>query len=344
MARLVRRPTMVLLAAVVWVTAFGALDLVTRDLSLFGTLSLAAVGTALFCPPAYAAVIGAYAFAWSIVLGVEGDYFTPLHLLRLGISLFVVVSAIVLATVRERRERSYARLEDVALAAQRALLRPIPERVGPTRLAARYRSAAEGALVGGDFYEAVLTPFGVRIIVGDVVGRGLDAVGLSGLILGGFREAALTAPDLVALAHRLDGMTTVYGRGTDFATALLAELADGEVRLASCGHPSPLLVGPGASATPLELPPTLPLGYGATPRPRTVAILPGQRLLLYTDGIAEARDADGRFFDLEAEAGRALADESAEEGLDRLLDRLDAFAGGALRDDVALLVVGTASA
>lgn len=337
------RPRLVLLIAFVWVTAFAALDLVTRDLSFFGTLSLAAVGVALFCPPTTVAAVGAYAFSWSLVLGVEGGYFTPLHLLRLGISLVVIAASVLLATARERRERSFNQLQDVALAAQHALLRPLPERIGNARFAGRYRSAAEGALVGGDFFEATETPFGARLIIGDVVGRGLDAVGLSGLVLGGFREAALTAPDLAILSHRLDGMTTVYARGDEYATAIIAEIAGSEVRLVSCGHPMPLLVRPGEAVRALELPTTRPLGYGSTPAIRSFALRSGERLLLYTDGITEARDAEGRFFDLGAEAERALLAGSAGDGLDLLLHALDAFLTDGLRDDVALVVVETAA-
>jgi hypothetical protein len=77
----------------------------------------------------------------------------------------------------------------VAEVAQRAILRPIPARLGAMSFATRYLSAAEEALIGGDFYDAAFTPHGLRLITGDVRGKGLPAVQLASVVLGCFREA-----------------------------------------------------------------------------------------------------------------------------------------------------------
>ena len=72
------------------------------------------------------------------------------------------------------------------------LLRPVPRRAGRVALAVRYLSAAEDSVVGGDFYDVAVTPYGVRLVVGDVKGKGLEAVQLAATVLGSFRQAAFT--------------------------------------------------------------------------------------------------------------------------------------------------------
>lgn len=320
-------------------SGFGLLDFSEPEVSFFGSLSLAAVGAALFCSPRLVAMIAAYALSWNVFLGGPDGLFTTLHFTRLGIAVFVNSAAVAVAFARERRERSMARMTGVALVAQRALLRPLPTKINQTRLAARYVSSAEDALVGGDFYEATVTPFGTRVIVGDVVGRGLEAVDLAALVLGGFREAALSSADLEVLGRRLDAVVATYARGDEYATAIVAQIEDGHVRLVSCGHPAPLMIGGDGAAEFLEIPPTLPLGYGSEPQAITYAMEPGQRLLVYTDGITEAREPTGRFFDLKTEAELALRSRAAEEALDELLERLERHTEDGLDDDVALVLL-----
>ena len=94
----------------------------------------------------------------------------------------------------------------IAETAQRAVLRTMPTAIGSVGLAARYVSATAEALVGGDLYEVAATPYGVRVIVGDVRGKGLEAVQTAAAVLGAFRAAAFTEPDLGALSrtHRRD--------------------------------------------------------------------------------------------------------------------------------------------
>lgn len=329
---------MVIVLAFLWITALALLDLAYSGLAIFGAVSIAAVAVALWCSPPWVAGTAAYAFAWSLFLGADG-YWTPLHFTRLGLSALVGVSSVALSFARGRRESSMVRMTDVAIAAQRALLRPLPAAIAGTVLSARYISASEDALVGGDFYEAADTPFGTRVIVGDVVGRGLEAVDLAALVLGGFREAALSAPDLVSLARRLDAVVRAYARRDEYATAIIAEIRDGEIGMISCGHPMPLLVDIDANASFMELPPALPLGYGSDPTEVTYHPDRGQRLLLYTDGMTEGREPGGDFFDLQTEAAAVLRSESGEQALDELLRRLEVHTKKRLGDDVALMLV-----
>lgn len=123
------------------------------------------------------------------------------------------------------RERELTQVRTVAEAAQRALLRPPPERIGPLRVAVRYAAAAAEARIGGDLYEVVDTPHGIRILLGDVQGHGLPAVETATDVLGVFREAARTEPDLVRVAERLDAALSERRVNERFATAFLLDVA-----------------------------------------------------------------------------------------------------------------------
>ena len=109
--------------------------------------------------------------------------------------------AVALAAIRERRERALRTMTVVAEAAQRAVLRALPSHLSDYGFAARYLSATDAAVVGGDLYEVVDSPFGVRCIVGDVRGRGLEAVQLSATVVAAFRWAAVTEASLETLAR-----------------------------------------------------------------------------------------------------------------------------------------------
>ncbi|CAM5621275.1 hypothetical protein SGLAM104S_03126 [Streptomyces glaucescens] len=112
-----------------------------------------------------------------------------------GAVLFAVGTGLVLharrVLVREPR-----RTREVAAAAQGALPRPLPPRVGGLRVAAAQLSADRGAGVGGDLYEVIATEHGVRAVMGDVRGHGIGAVGTVAAVLGSFREAVHDEPDL----------------------------------------------------------------------------------------------------------------------------------------------------
>lgn len=114
---------------------------------------------------------------------------------------------------RLRMQQAYDEVWRIAEVTQRVLLRPIPERIGPVATAVEYLSAATGARVGGDFYEVIDTPYGVRAILGDMRGNGLDAVSGAAALLGAFREAGAVEPTLEAVAARLDAALTRHTTG-----------------------------------------------------------------------------------------------------------------------------------
>ncbi|MPY64696.1 serine/threonine-protein phosphatase, partial [Streptomyces spongiae] len=168
-----------------------------------------------------------------------------------GTELAAVLSALAAVTLasglasalRGRRERVLAAVRSVAEAAQHALLTPVPPTVGPFQVAVRYSAAAAEARIGGDLYALVPTPYGVRLIVGDVRGKGLPAVGTAALVLGVFREAAYDEPDLLAVVGRIERSLARNLGSDDFVTAVVAGYPrPGQLEVVNCGHAPPLLV------------------------------------------------------------------------------------------------------
>jgi serine phosphatase RsbU (regulator of sigma subunit) len=239
-------------------------------------------------------------------------------------------------TLREQTGR-LVKVTRVAEAAQQAILAPPPTQSGPVRLAARYLSAAAEALIGGDLYEVVERSGAVRLLIGDVRGKGLAAVRTATVVLGEFRAAAADIDDLTEVAQQIDRRLRPYLGDEDFVTAVIAELtADGSYSAVSCGHPPPLVLTGGA-VSKIGLRSDLPLGLGAAPAVTTGRLVAGDRLLLYTDGVSEARRPNGAFVDL-PDMATCLMSGDLDSGLERLLDSVSKAIGVAFSDDIALLV------
>ncbi|MFJ4847637.1 MULTISPECIES: PP2C family protein-serine/threonine phosphatase [unclassified Streptomyces] len=277
-------------------------------------------------------------------------------LLPLHIAATLAVSAFVLAygALRDRDLRDLAQVRAVSEAAQRVLLRPIPQEMGPFRVASTYRTATAHALVGGGLYAASRKDDITRILIGDVRGKGLPAIEDASAVLDAFREAThqhRTLPELAAALER--SVRWHMGELADggaphsserFITALLIELADGErtVRTVSCGHPAPLLRHRG-QVTPLRTArPAPPLGLaGDTPcafHPDVTDFDCGDTLLLYTGGLPKARNAAGDFFPV---LDRATTWTWGSPGalLQHISTDVDRYAGRQLRGDLALIAV-----
>ena len=246
--------------------------------------------------------------------------------------------AVETATLFTQQQGRLAAVMRVAEVAQRAILADPPQRAGNLRLEARYVSAAAEAKIGGDLFEVVPREGGVRVVVGDVRGKGLDAVRTATLVLGEFRAAA-HLESLVDVATLVDQRLRPFFTREEFATAVFIDVTDdGEYRMVSCGHPAPLLCRPGGPVTELHVESAPPLGLGAGWTVTTGQLGEGDRLLAYTDGLSEARLPSGEFIDLFA-AAAPLCAEPLDQALDGMLEQLRATTGAHLGDDLALLVV-----
>ncbi|MFE9812858.1 PP2C family protein-serine/threonine phosphatase [Streptomyces sp. NPDC005548] len=260
-----------------------------------------------------------------------------------------------LALHRTRRERTLADVRFVAEIAQRVLLGPVPRHIGSVHVESFYLSAAAEARIGGDLYGAVATEYGVRLVIGDVRGKGLTAVETAAALLGAFREAAHDEPDLAALSGRVETSITRRASqlaGSDmeerFVTAVFAEIEPDcrVLRIVNCGHPPPLIIRngevrelePGRTAPPLNLGVLVDEPYHVEEH----SFLPGDQLLLYTDGVTETRNAAGDFYPL-VQRVRSWGALPPRQLLAHLHHDLIAYSGNRLHDDTAALAAGLAS-
>ncbi|MFD7181355.1 PP2C family protein-serine/threonine phosphatase [Streptomyces sp. NPDC059904] len=298
-------------------------------------------------------LIGLLAVAAQVLIAVfHGGLTTPNHISQIiGLAILSAL-AVIVCLVRDRRRAELAQVRTVSEAAQRALLRPLPRRLGALRISCTYLAAAKEARIGGDLYAVARTGNRTRVLIGDVRGKGLNAVGEAAALMGAFQEAAHQHATLPALASALDRSACRYSAqflGVDdeaeehFITALLLEIPDrGSVaRLTHCGHPPPLLISRGQVMI-VQSSPAPPLGMcGLTQDIRTSHTFPfeaGDTLLLYTDGLVEARDSSGAFYPLEERL--VLWTKCHPDTLVECVQRdLLTHTGGALRDDAAVLAV-----
>ncbi|WP_431968137.1 PP2C family protein-serine/threonine phosphatase [Actinacidiphila sp. bgisy160] len=276
-------------------------------------------------------------------------------LVQLGSLVLLTLLLVLISTLLERRRRELAELREVSEAAQGVLLRPLPTHAGPVTIATAYRSAGDGDRIGGDLYAVARTARATRILIGDVRGKGLCSIGDTETVLGAFRAAAHRQAPLAELVESLEAsvrweLTQAWDGPSDadvgerFVTAAVVEIPDDEpyVNVVSCGHLPPILLHDG-KVTTLDVPePAPPLGLGgltgSSYAPTTFAFAPGDRLLLYTDGVTEARNDDGEFYPLTsrvAEWGDRRPDQLVREMTDDLL----AHVAAPLEDDMAVVAI-----
>jgi PAS domain S-box-containing protein len=237
--------------------------------------------------------------------------------------------------------RLYAERTHIARTLQTGLLPPRLPAIPGWASAALYRPAGEENWVGGDFYDAFEVRDGWMLVVGDVVGRGPEAAALTAVSRYTLRATGRLVGSPVAALEQLN-RELLERPGTALCTVaalVLREVEGGgaKVDVVSAGHPQPLLVRDG-TAHPIEAAGAL-LGAFVDERweETTVDVAPGDILVLYTDGVLDARGPDGRFGEdrLRAVLGDGRTADDAVAAIDAALS---AFQAGE-DDDTAVLAV-----
>ena len=200
--------------------------------------------------------------------------------------------------------------------------------------------------MGGDSFDYAVDASTARFAVFDAMGHGLSAGLLATVAIGAYRNARRGGLDLPATAQAVDEALAGQFGGEQFVTGLMAELdlADGRLRWHTAGHPAPLLLRAGRVVKFLDAEPGLPLGLDDPARTVTEESLePGDRLLLYTDGVVEARSADGDFFGTRRLADLVVREDAAgqpaPETMRRLMHAILDHQNGQLQDDATAMLV-----
>ena len=312
----------------------------TTDVMVLSLFSLAPLVAATVADERRTAIFGGTAVALAIGAGWwDGATGQLTYWIRVAVVCAISAMAVVVAGMRRRREERLARMTAVAEAAQLALLPPLPPEMTGISIAARYRSATREASVGGDLYEIIPTGYGIRVIIGDVRGKGLDAVLLARHVLSAFRRSAVAMPALEQVAGEVGRAIAPHLGAEDFVTAALAQITTtGELTMVNCGHHPPLLRHGGDLQPLTDGKAALPLGLEDDFTAFTATWSPGDRLLFYTDGLVESRDAHGHFLREDA-IGTALLAPDCGQALDTLIRAVDRHTGGHAHDDMALLLL-----
>ena len=250
------------------------------------------------------------------------------------------------AGVAVNNARLYEEQHLIASTLQRVLLPPALPAIPGLEVAARYAPMGDGVQVGGDFYDVFEAGDAWVAVIGDVCGKGVEAAGLTSLVRHSLRGLAHgDPPPGVALSRLNDAIVAERGLEPRFSTVAYARLArDGAgvaATVATAGHPSPLVVRADGGVEELGRPGTL-LGPFRAVRvyDESARLGPGDALVLYTDGVTEAR-REGEMFGegrlrgvLSGLAGRPAGD--LVDGVERAVV---AHHGGPLDDDLALLAL-----
>jgi serine phosphatase RsbU (regulator of sigma subunit) len=200
--------------------------------------------------------------------------------------------------------------------------------------------------IAGDAFDYTLTGADLHFAIFDGLGHGIGSTLLTGLAVGACRHARRDGAPVAGIHAAVDEALAGYYDDDSFATGIIARLGTGTGQLEwSCaGHPRPLLLRGRKVVAELDCNSTLPFGLGdGAPEPGTCELEPGDALLLYTDGVVEARTPDGELFGQDRLADllerEAASGQVAEELLRRLVRAVLEHQAGGLRDDATLLLV-----
>jgi hypothetical protein len=223
------------------------------------------------------------------------------------------------------------------------LLPPLTFETGDLHLAAILEPSYS---VAGDTFDYSVDPDIAHFAVFDAMGHGLEAARIADLVTGAYRHARRTGQDVVGTYETISRAVDSEFDASRFSTGALArlEVGTGRLHLLLAGHPPPLLLRNHQVVGELECRPTTPLGI-LDPEPfvATLQLEPGDRVILYTDGVVEARKGSGADFGLDRLADflvRAVAsDEPPAETMRRVAKAVLAHQEGQLQDDASLVMV-----
>ncbi|GHG11927.1 PP2C family protein-serine/threonine phosphatase [Streptomyces zaomyceticus] len=318
--------------------------------SEFNLLPVYAAGPAIAAargPVRNVVAMGGIAIALCLLFAAKADRFGALRMyVALVAIVYVTLAAVYAAWARQKTERRLVDVQEVARTLEDVLFVPLPSEIGPVRLGASYLSASRATRVGGDLYEAMPSPHGVRLVIADVQGKGLQTVRCAAVVLAAFREAGHELEDLTELGLRIEAALDRRTDGQRFVTGILAQISPaGHLLMLNHGHPPPLLLTRDGRISSVEADETVPpFGLSALAAPvqdsvTRLTLHAGDRLLFYTDGLSEARNSEGQFYPVSERAGPLLKQGSPQEALSRIRTDVADFTNAPSEDDSALLLV-----
>ncbi|WP_374967849.1 PP2C family protein-serine/threonine phosphatase [Terrabacter sp. BE26] len=323
-------------AALLALTTASDVVVSPRVAVLTGLLGLAPLLAASALTPRATAAFAGAAVSLAAASGLWNGFGAQYGVSLLNVALVSALSVIV-SVIRAGREADLRDSRRIAAAAQEALLPVLPESLGPVRIRTRYHSATGTAQVGGDFFDFVADGNRLRFLLGDVSGKGVGAVTEAARVIRAFRQYGASEDDLVSVARRVHEYVTHFWDVERYATAVFVEITGPDsLAVVAAGHPAPLRAS-ADGVRELAVHHCLPLGIGPADHVTTHHWNPSDRLLLYTDGLTEARNPAGEFLPpacIEA----AVREGTPDACLDELLHRVQEHAGR-FADDLALVLL-----
>jgi len=230
---------------------------------------------------------------------------------------------------------------------QRALIPLKPPSFEGYSTASAYIPGLVGVDIGGDFLDVFLTENGsIGILIGDVSGKGIEAAALAAITrstIGAFAYEMSSPGE--ALSHTNSILALRQTEFEHFVTAFLAVLdpVSGSLRYSSAGHPPGIIC---RTDNTIELLHSHDMPLGVTGQTEfeqgESCLMPGDRLVIYTDGVSEARSSGAAFFGTEGIVGVLTTCNlhSSEQLIEKILDAVKEWSHGQMRDDTAILIVG----